>query len=74
MIYCVLLVCFLSRDFACMLTAERENTKNYRPSNPVQTEAKSNNLERDVNVTGEELQGSSDDSDLDELFDGIVNK
>ena len=73
MVYCVLLVCFLSRDFACMLTAERENTQKYQPSSPVQIEAKSSSLERD-DVTGEELQGSSNDSDMDELFDGIVNK
>ena len=74
MVYCVLLVCLLSRDFACMLTAERENSKKFQPTNPVQIEARSNSLERDVNVSGEELQGSSDDSDLDELFDGIVSK
>ena len=73
MVYCVLLVCFLSRDFACMLTAERENQKKYQPSSPVQIEARSSSLERD-DVTGEELQGSSNDSDMDELFDGTVNK
>ena len=56
-----------------MLTAERENQKKYQPSSPVQIEARSSSLERD-DVTGEELQGSSNDSDMDELFDGIVNK
>ncbi|XP_019848639.1 PREDICTED: uncharacterized protein LOC100633882 [Amphimedon queenslandica] len=77
MLFCVILVCILNRDFACMLTSERESYKELHrstqaipPPVPVSRPSVSPPLtEREARGDRQELHCSSDISNNDDLED-----
>lgn len=81
MFYCVILVCVLNRDFACMLKSEKESYKEFRRTgiqSPPPVPAPPSSLPETGEAGGEEnreLHGSSDVSqaeDLEDIFEGTV--
>ena len=74
MLFCVILVCILNRDFACMLNSERESYKELHRSSQVLPPAAprpsiSPPLTEEAEAEKKELHCSSDISNNDDLED-----